>query len=240
MVTIQCRDHGGTFQFQPQRGRRPVRCKPENPCSRQMDDNASQKADAYIAKEMQNSPIGQAAFKRAQATPEIVSRAVARIEAGIPRNPALPAKARLEEQGWLCTGRGWTDEDGGVGVELTAVRGDELLVMHWLDGVCTDQDYSLWSEKPSANAKPAGKLTFDPDECTDRELVRALAGCKVTWWNVLGQKEEEATIAPESMKIEHAYNGRGDETPGDRIVKFIERGGAGYRAFRVAALLKVG
>lgn len=219
MVTIQCRDHGGTFQIQPKRGRRPVRCNSHNVCTRGSN-------------EPQATPP--------QATPETVSRAVAKIEAGIPRNPALPAKARLEEQGWLCTGRGWTDEDGGVGIELTAVRGDELLVMHWLDGKCTDQDYSLWSEKPSANTKPAGKLTFDPDECTDRELVRALAGCKVTWWNVLGQKEEEATIAPESMKIEHAYNGHGDEQPGDRIVKFIEHGGAGYRAFRVAALLKVG
>ncbi len=224
MVTIQCRDHGGTFQIQPKRGRRPVRCNPQNTCTR--------------------------GGIEPQATPQQVAKAVSRVEfsetitrtvdTAKARQPALAAKARLEEQGWQCAGRGWVDEDGGVGVELSAVRGDELLVMYWMDGECTLQDYSLWSEKPSANNKPAGKLTFDPDECTDRELVRALAGCKVTWWNVLGQKEEEATIAPESMKIEHAYNGHGDEMPGDRIVKFIEHGGAGYRAFRVAALLKVG
>jgi hypothetical protein len=116
-----------------------------------------------------------------------------------------------------------------------------MILMVWVDGTLVQQDYSLWSsDRPRQNGKPAGRLSFDPDECTDRELVRALAGMKCTWWNVLGQKEEEAVIAPDSIKIEHAYNGHGDESPGDRIVKFIEHGGAGFRAFRVAALLKVG
>lgn len=225
-ITIQCRDHGGTFQIQPKRGRRPVRCTRENACTRY--------------------PPGEVAAwveRAAQATPAQVARAVGRAE-NAPRGPWIVAKERLEAQGWLCQGRGWKDHyngrDNASLVELTATRSEETIIMHWTDGELIQQDYSLWSEAPSANNKPAGSLSFNPDECTDRELVRALAGCKVTWWNVLGQKEEEATIAPESIKIEHAYNGHGDEQPSDRIVKFIEHGGAGFRAFRVGALLKVG
>ena len=107
------------------------------------------------------------------------------------------------------------------------------------DGQCVSQEYSLWSDKPSANNKPAGSLTFDPDECTDRELIRALAGCKVTWWNKLGQFEQTAIVDAGKIQIEHLYNSIGDETPGDRIIKFIDKGNGGFKAFRLGALLKV-
>src|SRR5690348_5253815 len=34
MKTLQCRDHGGTFTVIPKRGRPPVRCSPDNVCTR--------------------------------------------------------------------------------------------------------------------------------------------------------------------------------------------------------------
>lgn len=151
--------------------------------------------------------------------------------------PAMEMQKRLMPFGWVCKGAANVAEDWAT---LICTRGDENLLMKWVNGVCTQQEYIMWHEKPSANGKPDGSLTFNPDECTDRELVRALAGCKVTWWNVLGQREESAVIAKDKVEISHVYNGIGDEQPGDRIVKFVEHGGAGFRAFRVAALLKVG
>lgn len=222
MKTLQCRTHGGTFKIGPKRGRDPVNCGDKWPqCTRYLDVPTANK----VVTPMEDTPW-------------------------------IEAQVRLEEQSWLTAGKGRiTDPNETLSfpngsrmnggrfrvVDLTAVRGDEMLIMVWVDGRLMQQDYQLWaSDRPSANGKPANALTFDPDECTDRELVRALAGMKCTWWNVLGQKTEEAIIAPKSIKIEHAYNGLGDESPGDRIVKFIEHGGAGYRAFRVAALLKVG
>lgn len=153
--------------------------------------------------------------------------------------PAKVAKEHLEAQGWTVTGKAWA-EDHHQFASITGARGDETIIMHWNDGQLIAQHYSLWSEVPRENNKPKGALTFDPDECTDRELVRALSGMRVTWWNKLGQLEETAVIGPNKITIEHAYSGTGDETPGDRIVKFTDHSGAGFRAFRVAALLKVG
>lgn len=211
MKTLQCRAHGGTFKIGPKRGRDPVNCGgPWPTCTRDPGETRTE------------SPLTEAR----RTNPSVVA--------------AMAVKNRLGLQGWECKGKGFFNEDGGAGAELLAVRGEEMLVMYWLDGDCTLQEYTLWHPVSGANGKPDNSLTFNPDECTDRELVRALAGMKCTWWNVLGQKTEEAIIAPESIKIEHAYNGLGDEAPGDRIVKFIEHGGAGFRAFRVSALLKVG
>jgi hypothetical protein len=147
----------------------------------------------------------------------------------------MAAKEKLEALDWVVSGNAKGESAG-----LTAVRGEEMITMLWLEGRCIDQQYSLWSEMPAENGKPADKLTFDPDECTDRELVRALSGMKVTWWNKLGAYEETAIIDPQRIQVEHSYSGIGDESPGDRIVKFIDKGGQGFRAFRVAALLKVG
>ena len=242
MITIQCRDHGGTFQIQPKRGRRPVRCTRENACTRYASSpqrTTEGPPESWVPSRVEATA---SAIKNARMAVEGFNKAHPQVQ-HMATNPsvvlAMAAKQRLEAQGWLCKGRGWLEDEHEFAT-LTATRDEETIIMHWNDGQLIQQDYSLWHEAPSANGKPRGSLSFAPDECTDRELVRALAGCKVTWWNVLGQKEETAIIAPESIKIEHAYNGHGDETPGDRIVKFIEHGGAGYRAFRMAALLKVG
>lgn len=217
MKTLQCRAHGGTFKIGPKRGRDPVNCGGNWPDCTRVKTIEIQGRKLQVEK---SSPV------------DVLQ-------------PWSRAKAMLEALEWVCKGRGYKDHyngrDNAQLVELTAVRGVEVISMLWVNGELISQDYTLWaSEKTSLNGKPADSLTFNPDECTDRELVRALAGMKCTWWNVLGQKTEEAYIAAESIKIEHAYNGKGDESPGDRIVKFIEQGGAGFRAFRVAALLKVG
>ncbi len=249
MKTLQCRAHGGTFKIGPKRGRDPVNCGGKWPeCSRVTGDNPVDMKRIRVPKLTEEESLARrmadSAAIRGTSQPKPTGE-----------TPWIEAQVRLEEQGWLTSGKGRVTEpseflsfpngrqmSGGRFqiVTLTAVREDELLIMVWADGELVQQTYSLWHEKPSANGKPAGNLTFDPDECTDRELVRALGGMKCTWWNVLGQKEETAVIDAESIKIEHSYNGKGDESPGDRIVKFIERGAGGFRAFRVAALLKVG
>lgn len=213
MKTLQCRAHGGTFKIGPKRGRDPANCGGRWP------DCTRVKTIEIQGRKLQvNRPD-----EVPQTNPSI--------------GTAMLAQKRLQLMGWECKGHADVSSNWAA---LVCTRGEETLLMKWVDGYNTEQNYSLWYEKPSANGKPPNALSFDPDECTDRELVRALAGMKCTWWNVLGQKTEEAVIAPDSIKIEHAYNGHGDEQPGDRIVKFIEHGGAGFRAFRVAALLKVG
>jgi hypothetical protein len=247
MKTLTCREHGGTFQVTPGRGRPPTRCGGKwEVCSRADDPQMRAVRDMQ-----EHAGITKA---RKTASPEHSARVAPDEErirqAEKPSEPAkvpnrsvaeaMAAKAALEVQGWLCKGRGYVDEDKGQGAELMATRGEELLVMHWLDGRCINQEYTLWREKPSANAKPAHSLGFDPDECTDREIIRALSGSKVTWWNALGQFETTGVVDPEKIRIEHLYNGRGDETPGDRIIHFIDRAGGGFRAFKLAALLKVG
>lgn len=220
MRTLQCRAHGGTFAVVPSRGRPPVNCGGKNElCSRATKLQVAKLATA------EGGPIMPA--KRAEVITPANNPSLA---------PALTAKARLEPLGWLCKGKAVGPES----VEMMATRDDELIIMRWKNGLVSQQEYILWDEKPSANGKPKGELTFDPDECTDIELVRALAGMKVKWWNVLGQKEETGIISAGKIKVEHAFNGVGDETPGDRIVHFTDHTGTGFRSFRVAALLKVG
>lgn len=243
MKTLTCREHGGTFKIPAGRGRPPTRCGGKwEACSRAEQDPPLTSAQTNVVKAFGN-----------------LAHAVAQIEpTPTPVNPALAAKSHLEAQGFLCTGRGfrtdpgesysWGSMDGthtvsGMAlpvVELTAVRDSEMILMVWLDGELVQQHYSLWHDKPSANGKPTGSLNFNPDECTDKELVHHLAGSKVTWWNVLGQREETAVVSPHQLKIEHMYNNVGDETAGDRILKFTDHTGVGSRAFRIGALLKVG
>lgn len=239
MKTLTCREHGGTFSVTPGRGRPPTRCGGKwDACSR---------AESFAIPPSEGSdpivPAKPPSEQYKHAMNESVSLAMA-------------AKERLQAQGWLCKGRAWITEPtdslafpngstmagGRWGcAEVTATRGDETLFMVWAGGELKQQDYSLWHEKPSANNKPRGSLTFDPDECTDKELIRALAGCKITWWNTLGQFEMSGIIDPVKIRIEHIYNGKGDETPGDRIIHFNDRDtGGGFRAIKLAALLKVG
>jgi hypothetical protein len=122
---------------------------------------------------------------------------------------------------------------------LCATRGAEVLTMMFRDNVCVSQDYSLWDvDHPPL---PPGNDAFTAsewDEVPDKALVRALAGMRVFWWNNLAQKEEMAIVG-NKIQITHMYNGIGDETPADRIIKFTTHGEGSFRAFRIGALMRV-
>ncbi len=94
-------------------------------------------------------------------------------------------------------------------------------------------------EKPSDNGYPPNDLHFNPAEVTDSELVRLIKGMKVTWWNTIAGSKETAVVGG-NVTIEHIFFTNGDEDNSKRIVKFIDHGGGGFRAFHVSALLKVG
>lgn len=152
---------------------------------------------------------------------------------------AQAARAELEAVGWNSKGRGWTNGED-VYAELTANRGSETIVLTWCNGDLTGQDYSIWHSKPSRNAMPKRRLKFNPDEMTDGELIRAISGMKVTWWNSLAKSEESFTVGTKTLSIEHTFAANGDEDSAKRIVKFVDMNGGGFRHFHVDALLKVG
>ena len=165
-------------------------------------------------------------------------------EAPKPANPcaatAMEIKSRLEPLGWVVKGRGWREGAEACG-EVLAARGTENLMIQIRNGKVTTQEYFLWDmEKPSNNGRPASKLSVNTDEMTDREIIQMLAGSKVTWWNNLGSKEESAIVGTGKINIDHVYTGRGDETPSDRIIKFADHTGGGFRAFRLGALISIG
>ncbi len=93
--------------------------------------------------------------------------------------------------------------------------------------------------RQSENGIPRHHLHFDPDETTDSELVRLIRGMKVTWWNTIAGATETAVIGG-NVTVEHMFRANGDEDEPKRIVKFLDHNGGGFRAFHVAALLKVG
>lgn len=248
---ITCREHGGVFHIPVRRGRPAVKCSEDNPCMK-ITMNVNAKKVAAIANEKAKRAPKAPALP-AELTRTRKTSTVKRVEAAIVRtaqsisngrksgNPSLPMalaiKERLEPQGWTVRGRA----ENSVGAVVTASRGDELLVITVVNGEVVSQDYSLWNtDKPSVNGKPKSHLAFDPDEIGDRELARMLNGMKITWWNVLGQREETAVVKGEKIVIEHCFSGSGDEVPGDRIVKFVDHEGNGFRNFRLGALLKVG
>lgn len=249
MKTIQCRAHGGTFQITPKRGRPPVNCTTENPCSRtevrrkRAAREIAQVTHERLTKAEAEEKTIRAAVKRAAArqespngAPEKPSAAITGANLSVPL--AMTARDMLEAQGWACTAR----SVGPQGVEMHASRGTERIVVVWEAGEVVSQTYSLWDmEKPSANGKPANrtKLSFDPDEMTDSELIRALSGMRVVWWNRIAQGEESATI-PSKAQVVHTYNGVGDETPADRVITFVDAHGSGFRSFRVGALMRIG
>ncbi len=87
---------------------------------------------------------------------------------------------------------------------------------------------------------PKRRLKFNPDEMTDGELIRALAGMQVTWWNSLAKSEERFTVGTKTLSVEHCFSANGAEDTSRRIVKFVDMNGAGFRHFHVDSLLKVG
>jgi len=301
--TLNCREHGGTFTVPPRRGRPPVRCTPDNPCTgggtakrsapvptfssapsvavetgfrrssatKTLDQMNAAELRAYArslgmstATKLTEAADLRRAIRKYQSKPAVikvtkdaagkvtglqgparkapqpVSEVTTRVNASVPK--AHAAKQRLEPLGWSVKGRAWFDDEKGM-AEITAVREDETLVLQWADGKLVHQDYGIWDiDQPQKNNKPASRLPFDPDEVPDKELVGMLQGMTVTWWNALAQSNETATIDPQKITIEHAYTAtmHGDETPADRIVKFVAMHGGGFRAFRLGALLKIG
>ncbi len=246
----QCRDHGGIFSYHPHRGRQPVRCKPEYPCDR---------ADTESPMEMKErtSPIGipnrfegvdlrTAKQKREAEAPHPAHAtsdgAYLPSTASPGSNPCLPlakaAKERLVTVGWVVQGRGWFTEAGGH-AQITASRGDETLSMEWENGEVVSQIYAMEFLNPVKNNYPRSNLHFDPDELTDSELVRMIKGMKVTWHNTIAGSSETAIVGG-TVTVEHIFRDNGDEDNSKRIVKFIDHGGGGFRAFHVSALLKVG
>lgn len=254
MKSITCREHGGTFEIESRRGRPPVRCTDENPCTVERANRAKQaritgskriKATAVPRKLTDAESVERRTRDRAAIlAPEPPRKrarkpAVVAAEATVTVNPSVPlahaARKRLEPLGWHCKGVAT-----GTQARVTATRGDELLILVWVDGVVKAQEYVLWNQnKHTANGMPAHSLKFDPDELTDAELVRNISGMRVTWWNALAGTEEHAIVSPDKVQIEHAYSGSGEETPGSRVVKFVAID-QGFRAFRASALLKVG
>lgn len=227
----KCRDHGGIFTIESRRGRPPVRCSEAHPCNAHKIETPSPKAPVHKAVANRTTPTklsapAEARKAASEDTPSLVG--------------AKAAKEFLTTNGWIVRGKGW-HKDGSDFASVTATRGEEMIYIIWREGVCVDQQYSLWrTEKPSANGKPESKLTFDPDEVPDAELAQLLVGSKVTWYNRLAGRAETAYCGRERITIEHGYNATGDETPGERIIKFIDADGQGFRAFRLDALLKVG
>lgn len=261
--TLTCREHGGTFEVPAKRGRPPVKCGGSHEFCTGVAQNGGRKARNVVTKENTYSAAEKSSsVVRRKPNPVAIAERTAQTLAGKlpepaangsrkavePRshpNPcvalAYTARERLEPLGWVCTARGWTDGDSSF-ASLVASRDTELISLYWQDGVLTDQEYNLWNtEVPALNGKPKTQGSFLPefDEMSDKEVVQRLAGMRVEWWNSLGQSVERATIGS-NIKITHAYSGTGDEVPGDRVINFVDHANAGYRAFRMSALMKVG
>lgn len=165
MRTFQCRSHpGGIFRMPARRGRPPVRCTDQHPCT--------------LASEPQEAPVK--APERHAAAPTGA-------------NPSLPlamtAKERLTAVGWECAGKASEDF-----AELVCSRGEESLVMRWDAGTLTSQQYDMNSPNPNRNGIPPHRLNFDPTEVTDGELANLIRGMPIKWWNTLGSSEESAIV----------------------------------------------
>lgn len=247
MATLKaftCRDHGGIFKQPVRRGRQPVKCKPDNKCTRHPDVATVKVSTEAPASKPVLSSKKRDLRTRVQKPAEVTTT----VNPSIP--PAMAAKALLVEKGWLVEGRAWMDTVGGSPsglreggfAEITATRDDERIYMVWVEGELKDQTYSLWhnGHTPEANGRPKSNLGFDPEELTDQELIRVLSGQKVTWWNRLGSNQESGTIA-NKVQISHTYiGGKADENPGERVITFVDHGGGGFRSFHASALVKVG
>jgi hypothetical protein len=235
---IKCRTHGGFFTVEARRGRPPVKCTEDNKCDAQTIAKAPStvkpvKLFSHAAPSMTRTSAATDAHENASD-----SDGNANWQAG--RQATVKGINRifteLSKLGWNAK-RSWADKSTA---EITATRDDEMIYVTVTNGQSSMQ-YSLWSfDKPQENGKPVSKLPFDPDEIGDRELVRLLAGVKVTWYNRLSGKEEHAYCGAVAIRVEHGYNARGDEMPGERIIKFTDPDDKHFKAFRLDQLLKVG
>lgn len=244
---IHCRTHGGYFSRPRQPGRTPVACKPEYPC-----DHASNQSEAPaedMPRKVAVRPVSRpeqvaSAVKNRNAEERSQARKTRASAGGREATiaKATAAREQLEGVGWATSGKGWTEDDGTFSLTMTATRAEEMLLMTFRDGICVSSDYQLWrsDKSPAANGRPDRRLPFDPDEASDRELVQALSGCKVAWWNRLADKEEHAVVSSARIEITHHFDAHGEETPGTRMVRFNSHDGAGFHAFYVDQLIKIG
>jgi hypothetical protein len=236
-----CRSHpGGRFTPPKRKGRPPVRCDESYPCSA--------RDTAIPTKPPRNAPKTTAAKELiAVGTDEGPTAVRTRIQrafdgADASREKAKKAKAALIAKGWTVEGKG-----KGTQAEITAVRDEEMIFMMWDNGNLITSTYSLWAvDKPRDNSMPPTELPpgFDTDTMSDRELIAALSGMRVTWWNRLGQKREDAVVSTTRIAIEHVYEAEtikhGGAVPSQRIIKFADHEGKGFKAFYIGALIKVG
>lgn len=260
---IQCNVHGGMFKIPVRRGRPPVKCSEDNPCdmvkkSRPTTNTGARKArqDArtrpetprQASKRTRNVKAAEKATETREALPATKTRPTAG-PVTVKHNPSIvlarKAKEQLEPLGWNLKGRQWTDESEDAWAEVTGTRGEETIAIRWVNGKFESQDYSLWNadKTPGQNGMSAtalkvrARLPFDPDEMSDTELAKELAGRRVTWWNRIAQNTEDAIIG-DKLKIEHTYTG-GNETA--RQIHFVDAtpNHGKFRAFNVDALMKV-
>lgn len=252
MKKINCRAHGGKFSIEARRGRPPVRCNDENPCSAvatQPNAKPLRQIASELAQPMRKPTKKELAAKRAELAESDAKARSAGKAAPSPTSPvgirqaaletAKKAKAQLVEQGWDVRG-----EAKGDSVIVSGHRGEELICLTWratINGTTFSQDYSLWSvDKASRNGFiPAHSLPFDPEWVTDKELSAHLVGNKITWWNRISGKEEKGVCGKDTISIEHRFDGAGHEIPSERLIKFIDDGGP-MRLIQLGQLLKVG
>lgn len=259
LKALTCRTHGGIFKVPAKRGRPPVKCTPENKCTRVDEHHKADVAEARkriaeaqmatVSVKTEYTNGNQATKREINHARKVKSRQDRKVRpVSVAQNLSLPlalaAKERLTALGWEVKGKG--DKDGSA--VITAVRGEELLTLTWRDGKKVDERYSIWDTlRPAENGhgQPGTQVRFNMEEISDKELVDLLRGQKVTWWNRLGSNQETAIVSGKNMKIEWIFKTdddghREDPTPLDRILTFVDPSGSGYRSFRLGALLKVG
>lgn len=243
---IKCRTHGGYFTVEARRGRPPVKCTEDNKCDAQTVAAPTKARTVPTSRGNRvMHPAGAQSTTPTSGAPTARSTVSANgsqsanwVEVKAATTKEINRIFRhVIELGWDAK-RAWLDDNHA---EITATRGDEMLYVVVTGGKAIHEQYSLWHfDKPSLNRKPAHNLPFDPDEIGDAELARQLVGTRVTWYNKLSGREEHGVCGKETIKIEHGYNSRGDEVPGERIVKFVDPDRQHFVAFRLDALLKVG
>lgn len=88
----------------------------------------------------------------------------------------------------------------------------------------------FFKRRPSEPAR--GKLPFDPETATEKEIIDALMGKAVAWHSRLREVPETAYVGKNPRRIHFSEFG------GERIFNFLCPQ-TGYRAFRLSALTRV-
>lgn len=244
MKKISCRDHkGGVFTVTAKRGRPPVRCTEDNPCTALKNNRPASREEISARVLAANSKAREKASASRTDTKKAEPRfrASDEVKTAHGRDKSLElaqkAKAQLVTQGWDVQGSA-----KGELVTISAHRGDELLSIVWKNGIAIDQNYSLWSvDKPSSNGEiPPHSLPFDPEWATDSEVAAHIVGMQITWWNRISGKEEKGVCGHDTISIEHRFDGAGHEIPSERLIKFLDGAGGNMRLIQLGQLLRIG